>query len=56
MTSNNFQMPSKQKMVKRKKTFNRRFWWIVIKLLILIFRFLVRILGDDNFDDPNSAV
>ncbi|HQV25420.1 MAG TPA: hypothetical protein PLS76_06705 [Acinetobacter sp.] len=54
MTFSNFQMPSK--LEKIKKNSDRKFWWIVIKLLIYIAKLVVQLLGGDGFDDPSSQV
>lgn len=48
-------MPPKQKPVK-KKSFNRKFWWGVIKIIIHIARAIVKFLGNDNFDDPSNLL
>lgn len=52
MMFSNFQMPSKRDKVKAKS--DRKFWWIIIKLLIYIARLIVRFLGGDDFDDPSN--
>ena len=54
MTFSNFQIPSK--LEKIKKNSDRKFWWIVIKLLIYIAKLVVQLLGGDDFDDPSSQV
>lgn len=48
-------MPPKEKPVK-KKLFNRKFFWAVIKGIIYILRLIVKFLGSDNFDDPSNLV
>ena len=52
MMFSNFQMPSKRDKVKAKS--DRKFWWIIIKLLIYIARLIVRFVGGDDFDDLSN--
>ncbi|EKE02445.1 MAG: hypothetical protein ACD_20C00384G0001 [uncultured bacterium] len=48
-------MPPKQKPVK-KKFFNRKFFWGVIKGIIYIARLIVKLLGSDDFDNPSNSI
>ena len=55
MMFSSFQMPPKQKPIK-KKSFNRKRWWGVIKILIYIARLIVKLLGNDDFDDTSNSI
>ena len=55
MIFSSFQMPPKQKPVK-KKFFNRKFFWGVIKGIIYIARLIVKLLGSDDFDNPSNSI